>query len=96
MNKALGIGGRSGKKKKKKFPFSFLVFRSLFFVLNIASKQKFFRRARYYVPVFMWLPKYNFKEDFPIDLTAGKSSSHKLFFSLLKNTFHSKKKKKNK
>jgi hypothetical protein len=33
--------------------------------------QKFKQRCPYYVPIFYWLPRYNFKRDFPRDLIAG-------------------------
>jgi hypothetical protein len=35
--------------------------------------QQFKRRCPYYVPIFYWLPRYNFKRDFPRDLVAGSS-----------------------
>jgi predicted membrane protein len=33
--------------------------------------QKFKQRCPYYVPIFYWLPRYQFKRDFPRDLIAG-------------------------
>jgi len=29
------------------------------------------KRARYYVPIFMWLPTYSWKSEFPKDIVAG-------------------------
>ena len=31
------------------------------------------KRVRYYVPIFRWLPTYNWRTDFPKDFVAGKT-----------------------
>ena len=36
------------------------------------SFKKAWKKARYYIPVFMWLPQYQWKTMFPRDLVAGK------------------------
>lgn len=41
---------------------------------NRTKWQKFKQRFPYYVPIFYWLPHYNWKRDFTKDLVAGTTS----------------------